>query len=128
MAVFLVSAGACLAQEDAQAPPDQTGQTPAGIPATTQAVSPSKQQPKRILGLMPNYRAVSAGAIPPPPSPTQAFKIATQNTFDYSSFIFCGITSLLAWGTHTLSFVAGLPATGAITGAAFWTRPMAITW
>lgn len=59
----------------------------------------SKQQPKRILGIMPNYRAVSAGAIPPPPTPKQAFKIATQNSFDYSSFIFVGITSLLAEST-----------------------------
>jgi hypothetical protein len=58
----------------------------------------SKQQPKRILGLMPNYRAVSAGAIPPPPTPRQAFKIATQNSFDYSSFVFVGLTSLLAEG------------------------------
>ena len=56
-------------------------------------------QPKRILGVMPNYRAVSAGAIPPPPTPKQAFKIATQNTFDYSSFVFVGITSLMAEGT-----------------------------
>jgi hypothetical protein len=59
----------------------------------------SKQQPKRILGIMPNYRAVSAGAIPPPPTPKEAFKIATQNSFDYSSFIFVGITSLMAEGT-----------------------------
>ena len=48
---------------------------------------------------MPNYRAVSAGAIPPPPTPTEAFKIATQNSFDYSLFIFVGITSLMAEGT-----------------------------
>jgi hypothetical protein len=60
----------------------------------------SKQQPKRILGIMPNYRAVSAGAIPPPPTPKQAFIIATRNSFDYSSFIFVGITSLLAEGTN----------------------------
>jgi len=45
---------------------------------------------------MPNYRAVSAGAIPPPPTPFQAFKIATQNSFDYSSFVFVGITSAFA--------------------------------
>lgn len=45
---------------------------------------------------MPNYRAVSAGATPPPPTPKQAFKIATQNSFDYSSFVFVGITSLMA--------------------------------
>ena len=38
-------------------------------------------QPKRILGIMPNYRAVSAGAIPPPPTPREAFKIATREQF-----------------------------------------------
>lgn len=59
----------------------------------------SKQQPKRILGVMPNFRAVGAGAIPPPPTPKEAFKIATQNSFDYSSFVFVGITSLIAKGT-----------------------------
>lgn len=61
----------------------------------------SKQQPKRILGIMPNYRAVSAGAIPPPPTPKQAFKIATQNSFDYSSFVFVGLTSMIAEGQDT---------------------------
>ena len=52
---------------------------------------------------MPNFRAVSAGALPPPPTPKQAFIIATQNSFDYSSFIFVGITSLLAEGTNAHS-------------------------
>lgn len=66
-----------------------------------QIASPSKQQPKRILGVMPNFRAVSAGAIPPPPSAKEAFKIATQNSFDYSSFIFVGITSAMAEWSDT---------------------------
>jgi hypothetical protein len=61
----------------------------------------SKQQPKRILGIMPNYRAVSAGEIPPPPTPKQAFGIATKNSFDYSSFLFVGVTSLIAEGQDT---------------------------
>lgn len=65
---------------------------PSGTPA-------SKQQPKRILGIMPNYRAVSAGTTPVPPTPGEAFRIATKNSFDYSSFVFVGITSLLAEGT-----------------------------
>jgi len=65
--------------------------SPAGVP-----VPISKQQPKRILGLMPNFRAVSAGAQPPPPTSKQAFIIATKNSFDYSSFVFVGITSGLA--------------------------------
>ncbi len=79
------------------APQSQAGAQPV---AGSKPVPESKRQPKRILGIMPNYRAVSAGAIPPPPTPRQAFKIATQNSFDYSSFVFVGITSLLAEGTN----------------------------
>ena len=48
---------------------------------------------------MPNFRAVSPGTTPPPPTFKQAFKIATQNSFDYSAFVFVGVTSLMAWGT-----------------------------
>ncbi len=72
---------------------------PAIVKPGDQATATQKQQPKRILGIMPNYRAVSAGAIPPPPTPKQAFVIATQNTFDYSSYIFVGITSAIAEGS-----------------------------
>lgn len=82
--------------------PQQTVTTDASASKKTPAVQgapPEKQQPKRILGMMPNYRAVSAGAIPPPPTPKQAFKIATQNSFDYSSFVFTGLTSLIAEGS-----------------------------
>jgi hypothetical protein len=69
-----------------------------------------KQQPKRILGIMPNYRAVSAGAIPPPPTARQALKIATENSFDYSSFVFVGLTSMIAEGEGThKSFGKGVP-------------------
>jgi len=90
-----------------QTPPASSQQPPTPPPAQTQpneapadqGASPEKQQPKRILGVMPNFRAVSAGALPPPPTPKQAFIIATQNSFDYSSFIFVGITSLLAEGS-----------------------------
>lgn len=65
----------------------------------TPAVAPlAGQQPKRILGLMPNYRAVSAGAKVPPPTNGQAFKLATQNTFDYSSYAFVVLTSMIAEG------------------------------
>ncbi|HUZ04817.1 MAG TPA: hypothetical protein VMU62_05630 [Acidobacteriaceae bacterium] len=57
-------------------------------------------QPKRILGIMPNYRAVSAGTIPPPPTAKVAFGIATRNSFDYSAFIFTGLTSMIAEGDN----------------------------
>ena len=68
------------------------------LPPVTQPIPPSKQQPKRILGIMPNYRAVSAGAIPPPPTAKESLNMAAENSFDYSSFIFVGLTSLLAKG------------------------------
>jgi len=62
---------------------------------------------------MPNYRAVSAGATPPPPTPKQAFKIATLNSFDYSSFVFVGITSAFAeWSDAHPKLGDGMPGYG----------------
>lgn len=75
------------------APDVQTDQQAA--PQTDKPAAPPPQ-PKRILGLMPNYRAVSAGVKPPPATPKQAFAIATRQSFDYSAFVFVGATSLIA--------------------------------
>ncbi len=69
--------------------------------AGAQGIPVSQQQPARILGVMPNFRAVSAGAAVPPPTWKGAFKIATQNSFDYSAFIFVGFTSLIAEGSDS---------------------------
>lgn len=49
------------------------------------------KQPKRILGIIPNYRAVSADVELPPITLYEKFKLATQDSFDYSSVIFAGI-------------------------------------
>ena len=112
--VLLLTVGAAFAQSAGVSPgstggaQSQPGTAQAGPSGNSGAAEPqaehpafdaSKRQPKRILGVMPNYRAVSAGAIPPPPTPKEAFKIATQNSFDYSAFVFVGVTSLMAWGT-----------------------------
>lgn len=73
-------------------------------------VRPGQQQPKRILGVMSNFRAVSAGAIPPPPTAKESFLIASQNSFDYSSFVFVGVTSALAeWTVAHPQLGQGLP-------------------
>jgi len=48
------------------------------------------KQPKRILGIIPNYRAVSANTQLPPQSFKNNLWLATQDTFDYSDFIFVG--------------------------------------
>jgi hypothetical protein len=51
------------------------------------------KQSKRILGIFPNYRAVSTTTQLPPLSVRQKFWLATQDSFDYSSFISAGIIS-----------------------------------
>jgi len=84
-------------EQSGSKPADQNGPKTETNPAT-QGVPPP--QPKRILGIMPNFRAVSAGTKPPPPTAKQSFIIATRNSLDYSSFIFVGITSFLAEATN----------------------------
>jgi hypothetical protein len=62
---------------------------------------------------MPNFRAVSAGTKPPPPTPKEAFKIATKDSFDYSAFAFVGITSALAeWSNEHPQLGEGLEGYG----------------
>ena len=56
------------------------------------------QQPKRILGFMPNFRSVSSGSKPHPPGWKYNFIVATRQSTDYSSFVFLGVTSLTAEG------------------------------
>ena len=57
-------------------------------------------QPQRILGFMPNFRTVSGGAAAHPPGFKYNFEVAAHQAFDYSSFIFLGLTSLSAEGTN----------------------------
>src|SRR5258708_33749808 len=49
------------------------------------------KQSKRILWIFPNYRAVSAGTQLPALSLREKFWLATQDSFDYSSFVSAGI-------------------------------------
>ncbi len=70
-------------------PPD----APTPKPNPAEAANPNEQygkQPKRILWVVPNYRAVSANTHLPPLSFKSELWLATQDTFDYSDFIFVG--------------------------------------
>jgi hypothetical protein len=49
------------------------------------------KQSKRILWIFPNYRSVSADTQLPPLSVNDKFRLATQDSFDYSSFISAGM-------------------------------------
>ena len=68
--------------------PQSQGNPPSPANATP---SDGLKQPKRILWVIPNYRAVSADAHLPPLSLKNKFWLATQDSFDYSAFIFAGM-------------------------------------
>ena len=74
------------------APAGQTGAPQASSSNTTPTNDPDRTgvQTKRILGLIPNYRSVSADTELPPQSFKDKFWLATQDSFDYSSFILAG--------------------------------------
>ena len=94
----------------------QPGNTPTAVansgpqaPATSPASSGNTQskndlggqQTKRILGIQPNFQAVSANTTPPPLSVSQKFWLATEGSFDYSSFISVGIQAGVEQATNT---------------------------
>ncbi|HZD50212.1 MAG TPA: hypothetical protein VE178_15830 [Silvibacterium sp.] len=65
-------------------------------PSTTTTASSTNtslegKQTKRILGIIPNFRAVSVDAKLPPMTVKEKLWGATQDSFDYSSFIYAGI-------------------------------------
>ena len=66
----------------------QTGNDPsnAQLRANTAAAGEG-QQTKRILGIFPNFRAVSANVHLPPQTVKEKFLTATHDSFDYSSIL-----------------------------------------
>jgi hypothetical protein len=62
-----------------------TTQLPAG-----NNIVPGGVQTKRILGIVPNFEAVSANVKLPRQSAKEKFMGATDDSFDYSSFVFVG--------------------------------------
>jgi hypothetical protein len=64
--------------------------TPSVQPATPADPDQYGKQNKRILWVIPNYRSVSANTKLPPLSFKGELWLATQDSFDYSSFIFVG--------------------------------------
>ena len=54
-------------------------------------------QPKRILGIIPNFRTVSADTKLPPQDAGDKFITASEDTFDYSALTFAGLVALEAY-------------------------------
>lgn len=71
------------------------------VDANGKPIPLERQQPKRILGLMPNFRTVSGGEKPHPPGWKYNFTVATHQATDYSTFVILGMTSLIAEAENT---------------------------
>jgi hypothetical protein len=64
---------------------------PSAVPAaTTPAVPAYEEQTKRIMGVLPNFRSVTAGANVPKESAREKMITATEDNYDYTSLFFAG--------------------------------------
>ena len=102
--------------------PIDSAQPEADVPNDT------PQQTRRILWVIPNYRAVSTSALLPRLSLKEKFWLATQDSFDYSSFIFTGILAGIAMANVSEPRSGRpRPGTGSITRTHLPTAPSKTT-
>jgi hypothetical protein len=94
---------AAAALPDAPVPEGQQNSSAAASSSTSSgsASSDEGQQTKRILWIIPNFRAVSAGEKLPPQTVKEKFKTGALDSFDYSSFIFVGIQAGISQATDS---------------------------
>ncbi len=97
------SAQAPAAQSPAstQPNPQVPGPSPAPSDTAPSDAGSQGQQTKRILGIVPNFQAVSANTQLPPLSVKGKFWLATEGTFDYSSFISVAMQAAIEQATNT---------------------------
>jgi hypothetical protein len=77
-------------EADSKKPPQSSSASTALDSSSLGSIAEVKQS-KRIFWIFPNYRAVSADTHLPPMSLKDKFWLATQDSFDYSSFVSAGI-------------------------------------
>ena len=76
------------------------GQQPG--PSQGQGVAPAgPEQTKRILGILPNFRSVSAGVTLPPQTSKEKLKTGLSDSFDYSSVAFAAIQAGISQATDS---------------------------
>lgn len=91
---------------DAPAPAQQSTAQPAAAPQNADG-----QQTRRILGIIPNFRSVSADQKLPPLAPHEKLKLTMEDSFDYSAFIYVGILAGVSQGEGSFpEFHTGAPA------------------
>jgi len=90
------SPDAAQAQASPSAAPSQTA------PTGSTSTSLEGKQTKRILWIIPNFRAVSVDAKLPPESVKEKFLGATQDSFDYSAFVWVGMLAGISQAENSI--------------------------
>jgi hypothetical protein len=82
--------------------PSQTTTPASGMSRTSaDPTLDTGQQTKRILFIIPNFRAVSVDEKLPPLTAKEEIKLVLQDSFDYSSFIYVGIVAGIGQGQNS---------------------------
>jgi hypothetical protein len=85
---------------DAPGQAQSSSQDPPAKPALQNpAPNGQPEQTKRILGIIPNFRSVSANVELPPQSIKDKFLTATDDSFDYSSILIPGVLAAYSMAT-----------------------------
>jgi hypothetical protein len=83
-----------------------TSAASSALPDAPQAQAPaqehSDQQTTRILGIIPNFRAVSTSEHLPPQSVKEKFVTATEDSFDYSSLALPAVVAAYNYGRNSV--------------------------
>ena len=79
---------------------DVLDQTPGHQGAGQQPGAHQDLQQKRIFGILPNFRAVSPGAVLPPQTVKDKLVTASQDSFDYSAFLLTFAVAAYGYGTN----------------------------
>ncbi|SFS01542.1 hypothetical protein SAMN05421771_0588 [Granulicella pectinivorans] len=101
VAVAESSSAAATAQADLPDAPGFEAQVSQTAPKEKVDPDGGPQQTKRIAGIMPNFRSVSAGTVLPPQTAGEKISIAAHDTFDYSSFIIVAIQAGISFNSKS---------------------------
>jgi len=86
----------------AQTGSSQTATSQTAPPTPSNNNSLEGKQTKRILGIIPNFRSVSVDAKLPPQTVKDKFWGATEDSFDYSSFIYVGMLAGISQAENSI--------------------------
>lgn len=100
-----------ISSDPSTALPDAPSAGQQNSPQANPANGDEGKQTRRILGIIPNFRSVSADQKLPALSTRDKFKLTIEDSFDYSSFIYVGLLAGVSQAENSYpEFHTGAPA------------------